>query len=212
MKKLEHFNFLLVQSQQQQLRNFNPSKSFYLQMIPNAIACYQNLLLTQRSIGQRNVQVGALRSRLAPDFSSFYYFTPEFFEEGRREERPPSSLKISTTPTTKPCPYTMPPHVLLVTDFKTFPKASDRQVKHTNAVEIRYGCQKALAKGAVFYDATTKEVWVSDFGVNAEVRERRRSVIAKLQTSSVQQKKAMKLVRDQNDIVFNYILAHVEEL
>ena len=110
MKKLEHFNFLLVQSQQQQLRNFNPSKSFYLQMIPNAIACYQNLLLTQRSIGQRNVQVGALRSRLAPDFSSFYYFTPEFFEEGRRKEHPPSSLKISRTPTTKPCPYTMPPH------------------------------------------------------------------------------------------------------
>ena len=121
MKKLEHFNFLLVQSQQQQQRNFNPSKSFYLQMIPNAITCYQNLLLTQRSIGQRNVQVGALRSRLAPDFSSFYYFTPEFFEEGRREDHPPSSLKISRTPTTKPCPYTMPPHVLLVTDFKTFP-------------------------------------------------------------------------------------------
>ncbi len=166
-------------------------------MIPNAIALHPCLLLTQQHTGQQNVPVGPLRSpRLAPDFSSFYYFTPEFFEEGRRKERPPSSLKISTTPTTKPCPYTMPPHVLLVTDFKTFPQTLDRQVKHTNAVAIRYGCQKDLAKGAVFYDATTKNVWITDFGIGAEVRERRRPVIAKLQTSSVQQKKAMKLVRD----------------
>ena len=162
-------------------------------MICNAIACYENLQLTQRGINQ--LPDIFLRSRLSPDLP-VYYFNPEFFEEGRGEELPPSSLKISRTPTTTPSPYTMPPHVLLITDFKNFPERLGRQVKHTNAVRVEYGCQKASATGAIFYDATTKEVWVSDFGVNAEVRERRRPVIAKLQTSSVQQKKTMKLVRD----------------
>ena len=157
-------------------------------MINTAIAAVPIAALTQLAIAHRDARWTAIRSAAETDSSSnniLYYYEGE-----------DSSLKISITPTKKAYPYTMAPHMLLVTDCRKFPEMSHKKVSHADTVDVRYGCPKGSAIGSVFYDARTNSAWVSDFGVSAQIKDRRRKIIAKLHETTIEQKRIMKVTRD----------------